>query len=227
MLNENIKIIRKNKGFTQEELASRLHVTRQTISKWEKGLSVPDAEMLSRMAEVLDVSVAKLLGADKVEAQQMDSVVEQLCRINELLAIKNRRSRKIWRTIVIIAIIVVVVPMIITIASIGAFMVTAPKVQERDYDLGGTAKWVGNINGEEYNYYIAYDDDYKIHEYSGPDGMSDESDYTDNEHPDFSNYNDANEMAEDLEEYYNENGGELHVEIRQLSPEIYKQDHTD
>ena len=102
MLNENIKIIRKNKGFTQEELASRLHVTRQTISKWEKGLSVPDAEMLSRMAEVLDVSVAKLLGADKVEAQQMDSVVEQLCRINEQLAIKNRRSRKLWRTIVII-----------------------------------------------------------------------------------------------------------------------------
>ena len=49
--------------------------------------------MLSRMAEVLDVSVAKLLGAEKVEAQQMDSVVEQLCRINEQLALKNRRSR--------------------------------------------------------------------------------------------------------------------------------------
>ena len=106
MLNENIKTIRKNKGFTQEELASRLHVTRQTISKWEKGLSVPDADMLSRMAEILEISVTELLGADKVEEQQMDAVVEQLCRINEQLAIKNRRSRKIWKTIFIIILII-------------------------------------------------------------------------------------------------------------------------
>ena len=224
MLNENIKTLRKNKGFTQEELASRLHVTRQTISKWEKGLSVPDADMLSRMAEVLEISVTELLGADKVEEQQMDAIVEQLCRINEQLAIKNRRSRKIWKTILIIVIIVVVVPIIITIAGVGAFIVTAPTAQESTYELGGTAKWVGVLDGEEYNYYIAYDDDYKIHEYSGPDGIADISDYCDNGHPDFSNYSDANKMAEDLETYYNENGGELHVEIRQLAPEIYKDD---
>ena len=53
MLNDNIRTVRKNRGFTQEDLASRLHVTRQTISKWEKGLSVPDAEMLSRLADEL------------------------------------------------------------------------------------------------------------------------------------------------------------------------------
>lgn len=46
MLNENLKQLRKNKGFTQEELADRLNVVRQTVSKWEKGYSVPDAEML-------------------------------------------------------------------------------------------------------------------------------------------------------------------------------------
>ena len=40
MLNKNLKTIRNNKGFTQEELANRLHVTRQTISKWEKGVSL-------------------------------------------------------------------------------------------------------------------------------------------------------------------------------------------
>ena len=62
MLNENIRTIRKNKGFTQEELAIRLHVTRQTISKWEKGLSVPDAALLSDMAEIFEVSVSELLG---------------------------------------------------------------------------------------------------------------------------------------------------------------------
>ena len=68
MLSDNIRTVRKNKGFTQEDLASRLHVTRQTISKWEKGLSVPDAEMLSKLADELEVSVSELLGA-KIETE--------------------------------------------------------------------------------------------------------------------------------------------------------------
>ena len=53
MFGENLKMLRKQKGFSQEELAVRLHVVRQTISKWEKGLSIPDAEMLIRLAEIL------------------------------------------------------------------------------------------------------------------------------------------------------------------------------
>lgn len=63
MLNENIKALRKTKGLTQDELAIRLNVVRQTVSKWEKGLSVPDAEMLQRIAEVFEVNVSQLLGA--------------------------------------------------------------------------------------------------------------------------------------------------------------------
>ncbi|MBC8924487.1 helix-turn-helix transcriptional regulator, partial [Escherichia coli] len=46
MLNENIKAIRKSKGLSQEEIAIKLNVVRQTISKWEQGLSVPDSDML-------------------------------------------------------------------------------------------------------------------------------------------------------------------------------------
>ena len=53
MLKENIKTLRKSKGLSQEELAIKLNVVRQTISKWEQGLSVPDAEMLIKLAEVL------------------------------------------------------------------------------------------------------------------------------------------------------------------------------
>ena len=66
MFNENLKTLRKQKGFSQEELASRLHVVRQTISKWEKNLSVPDADTLIRLAEILEVSVSELLGS-KIE----------------------------------------------------------------------------------------------------------------------------------------------------------------
>lgn len=60
MLNENIKAIRKQRGLSQEELAIRLHVVRQTVSKWEKGLSVPDSDMLVKIAEVLEASIGDL-----------------------------------------------------------------------------------------------------------------------------------------------------------------------
>lgn len=104
MFSKNLKILRKQKGFSQEELASRLHVVRQTISKWEKNLSVPDADTLIRLAEILEVSVSELLGS-KIENENgnvTNDVAEQLSRINEQLAMKNRRSRRIWKTIVII-----------------------------------------------------------------------------------------------------------------------------
>ena len=62
MLNENIRNLRKAKGLSQEELAIKLNVVRQTVSKWEKGLSVPDSAMLISLAEELDTSVGTLLG---------------------------------------------------------------------------------------------------------------------------------------------------------------------
>ena len=62
MLSENIKEYRKQKGYTQETLAQALNVVRQTVSKWEKGYSVPDADMLEKLADILEVSVSDLLG---------------------------------------------------------------------------------------------------------------------------------------------------------------------
>ena len=101
MLQENIRAFRQKKGMTQEELASRLHVVRQTVSKWEKGLSVPDAELLIRLAEGLEVSVAQLLGgeAETATEEKPDAMIEQLSRINEQLAIKNRRAKRLWKIV--------------------------------------------------------------------------------------------------------------------------------
>lgn len=96
MLQENIKIFRKDRGLTQEELAIRVNVVRQTVSKWEKGLSVPDADMLQKIAEVLEVSVSQLLGEEKEMEKDRNEVAEQLSRINEQLAIKNRRAKRLW-----------------------------------------------------------------------------------------------------------------------------------
>ena len=102
MLQENIKSFRRERGLTQEELAIRVNVVRQTVSKWEKGLSVPDADMLQKIAEVLEVSVSRLLGKEEEPEKDRNEVAEQLSRINEQLAIRNRRSKRIWTIVGVI-----------------------------------------------------------------------------------------------------------------------------
>ncbi len=115
MFGENLKTLRKQKGFTQEELATRLHVVRQTISKWEKNISVPDADTLIRLAEILEVSVSELLGAKIENENTASDVAEQLSRINEQLAIKNRRSRRIWKILAIILATIVLIYIFIVV----------------------------------------------------------------------------------------------------------------
>ena len=98
MLNENIKTIRKSKGLSQEELAVRLNVVRQTVSKWEQGLSVPDADMLISISEVLDTPVSVLLGetvAEK-EADELKAISEKLEVINLQLARNKAARRKVF-----------------------------------------------------------------------------------------------------------------------------------
>lgn len=99
MFSENLKTIRKAKGYTQEELAIKINVVRQTVSKWEKGLSVPDADILTKIADVLEVSVSELLDADIREETNRNEVAEQLAKISEQLAIKNKRAKLIWKII--------------------------------------------------------------------------------------------------------------------------------
>ena len=102
MFGENLKTLRKNKGITQEELAARLNIVRQTVSKWEKDQSVPDAEMLAKLAEIFEVPVSQLLGSRIEPDAQPDALAEQLARINEQLAIKNCRAKRIWTAIAVI-----------------------------------------------------------------------------------------------------------------------------
>ena len=98
MLNENIKTIRKSKGLSQEELAVRLNVVRQTVSKWEQGLSVPDADMLISISEVLDTPVSTLLGenVDEKEVDELKMLSEKLEVINLQLARNKAVRRKVF-----------------------------------------------------------------------------------------------------------------------------------
>lgn len=99
MLNENIKRLRKAKGISQEELALKLNVVRQTVSKWENGLSVPDSELLIALSEELDAPVSVLLGETVPEAAPDDlgTISEKLELINLQLARKKERKIKTVR----------------------------------------------------------------------------------------------------------------------------------
>lgn len=121
MFAENPKKIRKDKGYTQEILAEKLNVVRQTVSKWEKGLSLPDVDMLSKIANVLETDVNILLDGQITTTDQSE-IVKQLAKINEQLTIKNRRYKKIMKTIAIILLIIVIFGILLVILNIGTFI---------------------------------------------------------------------------------------------------------
>lgn len=112
MLNENIRAIRKSKGLSQEELAIKLNVVRQTISKWERGLLVPDSDMLISISEVLETPVSTLLGETVIESKVDDltAISEKLEIINLQLAQRKTIRRKIlhWLLISLCAVIVTI-----------------------------------------------------------------------------------------------------------------------
>lgn len=93
MISQNIKEARMKAGLSQEELAQRLHVVRQTVSKWERDLSVPDAQMLIELAEVLGVSVSDLLG-QQAQAEDLQDIATKLALANEELAWQQQENRR-------------------------------------------------------------------------------------------------------------------------------------
>ena len=103
MLSENIKAIRKSKGLSQQELAVKLNVVRQTVSKWEQGLSVPDSDLLISLSEVLEIPVSTLLGETVVETEvdRLKAISEKLEIINLQLAQRKTTRRKIIRWLLI------------------------------------------------------------------------------------------------------------------------------
>lgn len=112
MLNENIKAIRKAKGLSQQELAVKLNIVRQTVSKWEQGRSVPDSDMLISLSEVLEIPVSTLLGETVIETEVdgLKAISEKLEVINLQLAQRKAAGRKIvrWLLISLCAIIVMI-----------------------------------------------------------------------------------------------------------------------
>lgn len=121
MLNKNIKALRKSKGLSQQDLADKLNVVRQTISKWEQGLSVPDSDLLIALSEALETPVSTLLGetVTESEADQVKALSEKLEIINLQFARRKamRRSALHWLLIAVCLGILAVAAVLVVVNS--------------------------------------------------------------------------------------------------------------
>lgn len=198
MLSDNIKILRKKKGYSQETLAEQLHVVRQTISKWEKGISVPDAVMLDRMAELFEVPVSVLLGGGlEVEEEQpseLNEIVQQLAVLNDQLVQQAVRRRKVIRYafVGVFAAIFVLIG-----AAIGLRVYT--ESQLRDEASLRTVRYECTLDGESYVYEASYNSQYQIL-YEGGDAWI-------SNHVRPEQYEDVNVLSAQMQDYFEEKGG--------------------
>ncbi len=198
MLSDNIKILRKKKGYSQETLAEQLHVVRQTISKWEKGTSVPDAVMLDRMAELFEVPVSVLLGGGlEVEEEQpseLNEIAQQLAVLNDQLVQQAVRRRKVIRYafVGVFAAIFVLIG-----AAIGLRVYT--ESQLRDEASLRTVRYECTLDGESYVYEASYNSQYQIL-YEGGDAWI-------SNHVRPEQYEDVNVLSAQMQDYFEEKGG--------------------
>ena len=198
MLSDNIKILRKKKGYSQETLAEQLHVVRQTISKWEKGISVPDAVMLDRMAELFEVPVSVLLGGGLEVAEEQPSelneIAQQLAVLNDQLVQQAVRRRKVIRYafVGVFAAIFVLIG-----AAIGLRVYT--ESQLRDEASLRTVRYECTLDGESYVYEASYNSQYQIL-YEGGDAWI-------SNHVRPEQYEDVNVLSAQMQDYFEEKGG--------------------
>ena len=198
MLSDNIKILRKKKGYSQETLAEQLHVVRQTISKWEKGISVPDAVMLDRMAELFEEPVSVLLGGGlEVEEEQpseLNEIAQQLAVLNDQLVQQAVRRRKVIRYafVGVFAAIFVLIG-----AAIGLRVYT--ESQLRDEASLRTVRYECTLDGESYVYEASYNSQYQIL-YEGGDAWI-------SNHVRPEQYEDVNVLSAQMQDYFEEKGG--------------------
>lgn len=198
MLSDNIKILRKKKGYSQETMAEQLHVVRQTISKWEKGISVPDAVMLDRMAELFEVPVSVLLGGrlevEEEQPSELNEIAQQLAVLNDQLVQQAVRRRKVIRYafVGVFAAIFVLIG-----AAIGLRVYT--ESQLRDEASLRTVRYECTLDGESYVYEASYNSQYQIL-YEGGDAWI-------SNHVQPEQYEDVNVLSAQMQDYFEEKGG--------------------
>lgn len=209
MLGDNIRELRKQKGYSQEMLAEKLNVVRQTVSKWEKGYSVPDAEMLERMAELFEVSVGDLLGKETPVQQSgvgMEEVVQQLILLNDQLARQRYARKRAWKIFGIVlagiaglvSAVIISCVILFSVVNVAESVANITEISTMD-GIRQTYELVCTLDGEAYTYTIVCDEQYQILEAGGDAWIAN--------HVQTERYDDANVLMAQIEDYFKDHGG--------------------
>ena len=199
MLGENLKALRKQKGMSQEVMAQQLNVVRQTVSKWEQGLSVPDAQMLTNIAELFEVPVSSLLGESIEENVNVNEIAVQLAVLNQQLAARRGRTRKIVRIVLIAAAVLIAGYILLHI--VFGVVIDSKRVMT-------SAELTCSLDGETYYYGLNYDDRFRIHEGGGDAFVAN--------HTDVGTCDDANVAIAHIEDWFKDRGGSVDIEYEQI-----------
>lgn len=199
MLGENIRNLRIQNGYSQETLTEQIHVVRQTVSKWEKGISVPDAEMLEKMAEFFEVSVSDLLGKKSINdgsSEDINEIAQQLAILIDRLAQQSRSRKRIIRA-VLIGITAVIIIYLFVFFMLMSDLRVSPKMKK-------TVELHCSLNGESYLYGITYDEQSMLIIESGGDMWI-------ADHVQVEQYDDTNILIAQIEDYFTDRGGTCQV----------------
>lgn len=204
MLGKNIKILRKQRGMSQEIMAQRLNVVRQTVSKWEQGLSVPDAQMLIRIAEMFEVPVSSLIGEKIEEKADTNEIAAQLAILNEQLAAKTKRNKMIIKILLaVFAGIILVYAALIILFGIN---LTAHKITG-SADGNTVTTLDCRLDGQRYIYSIVYDEQGSV---TAVDKTADsEAENLDDDPADSDDYENAEDLITQIDRYFEDNGGSV------------------
>lgn len=186
-LGKKIAELRKKNNLSQEELAEKVGVARQTISKWEIGDTTPDINQVKIISKIFNISIDELVDND------INNVIVEKISNTEKLAGITIKILKVFGIMIIVFITLIFLFVII-------FMVDMPR---NDYDIVGRTKISCNLDNEKYVYEAEYNKNYQVIN-SGGDA------YIMN-HTDIESYEDVNKIVAHIEDYFKDHGGKCTV----------------
>ena len=186
-LGKKIAELRKKNNLSQEELAEKVGVARQTISKWEIGDTTPDINQVKIISKIFNISIDELVDND------INNVIVEKVSNTEKLAGITIKILKVFGIMLIVYITLIFLFVII-------FMVDMPR---NDYDIVGRTKISCNLDNEKYEYEAEYNKNYQVIN-SGGDA------YIMN-HTDIESYEDVNKIVAHIEDYFKDHGGKCTV----------------
>ena len=138
VLKDNLRRYREKRGLSQQQLADELHVVRQTVSKWERGTSVPDADLLVALAQAFDVTPNELLGDSVPTVVDAASLALEAGLLKEKISQQDRMERIYRRTMMVVAVACAIVFIGATVILIGNEVGRFADGFEQGFKLQGT-----------------------------------------------------------------------------------------